>query len=165
MLETRTSKSNPNNKILAIEDDPEVLALYKSYLQKRGYEVLYLTDPVDEWAAQGLREFNGKPLVSALQADLKLQETAEEKREKEEKGPDVLFHAWLCRERRKRDAMVCVCTAMALKLVRAIAGTTCISKIAAVQPRQCRTRLTQCIRNGRVRKTVAHKKTPFVVAA
>lgn len=29
-----------SNKILAIEDDPEVLALYKSYLQKRGYDVL-----------------------------------------------------------------------------------------------------------------------------
>ncbi|HLJ74806.1 MAG TPA: response regulator [Thermoanaerobaculia bacterium] len=29
-----------NNKILAIEDDPEVLALYKTYLQKRGYEVV-----------------------------------------------------------------------------------------------------------------------------
>ena len=28
------------NKILAIEDDPEVLALYKTYLQKRGYDVL-----------------------------------------------------------------------------------------------------------------------------
>jgi molecular chaperone HtpG len=41
---------------------------------------------VDEWAAQGLREFNGKPLVSALQADLKLQETAEEKREKEQRA-------------------------------------------------------------------------------
>jgi molecular chaperone HtpG len=55
-------------------------------LRKRGYEVLFLTDPVDEWAAQGLREFNGKPLVSALQADLKLQETAEEKREKEQRA-------------------------------------------------------------------------------
>ena len=29
-----------SNKILAIEDDPEVLALYKTYLQKRGYDVL-----------------------------------------------------------------------------------------------------------------------------
>ena len=27
-------------KILAIEDDPEVLSLYKSFLQKRGYQVL-----------------------------------------------------------------------------------------------------------------------------
>ena len=36
-VETMRSKQN---KILAIEDDPEVLALYKTYLQKRGYEVL-----------------------------------------------------------------------------------------------------------------------------
>jgi molecular chaperone HtpG len=63
----------------ALEGSPHLEAL-----KKRGYEVLYLTDPVDEWAAQGLREFDGKPLVSALQADLKLQETDEEKREKEQ---------------------------------------------------------------------------------
>jgi molecular chaperone HtpG len=61
----------------ALEGSPHMEAL-----RKRGYEVLYLTDPVDEWAAQGLREFGGKPLVSALQADLKLQESPEEKREK-----------------------------------------------------------------------------------
>ncbi|HEY2828559.1 MAG TPA: response regulator [Thermoanaerobaculia bacterium] len=35
-----TNLNDRNNKILAIEDDPEVLALYKSYLQKRGYDVL-----------------------------------------------------------------------------------------------------------------------------
>jgi DNA-binding response OmpR family regulator len=35
-----TNSNGKNNKILAIEDDPEVLALYKSYLQKRGYDVL-----------------------------------------------------------------------------------------------------------------------------
>jgi molecular chaperone HtpG len=63
----------------ALEGSPHLEAL-----RKRGYEVLYLTDPVDEWAAQGLREFNGKPLVSALQADLKLQESDEEKKEKEQ---------------------------------------------------------------------------------
>ena len=63
----------------ALEGSPHMEAL-----RKRGYEVLYLTDPVDEWAAQGLREFGGKPLVSALQADLKLQESPEEKREKEQ---------------------------------------------------------------------------------
>ncbi len=41
-METQaTAYSNgKSNKILAIEDDPEVLALYKSYLQKRGYDVL-----------------------------------------------------------------------------------------------------------------------------
>lgn len=65
----------------ALEGSPHMEAL-----RKRGYEVLYLTDPVDEWAAQGLHEFNGKPLVSALQADLKLQESPEEKKEKEQRA-------------------------------------------------------------------------------
>jgi DNA-binding response OmpR family regulator len=35
-----TYSNGRGNKILAIEDDPEVLALYKTYLQKRGYDVL-----------------------------------------------------------------------------------------------------------------------------
>ncbi|HLM45900.1 MAG TPA: molecular chaperone HtpG [Myxococcaceae bacterium] len=65
----------------AVVDSPHLEAL-----KKRGYEVLYMTDPVDEWAAQGLREFQGKPLVSAMHADLKLKETDEEKREKEQRA-------------------------------------------------------------------------------
>src|SRR5688500_1273795 len=36
-----------NQKILAIEDDPEVLALYKTFLQKRGYEVISATGAVE----------------------------------------------------------------------------------------------------------------------
>ncbi|NTX38399.1 molecular chaperone HtpG [Myxococcus sp. CA033] len=63
----------------AVEDSPHLEAL-----KQRGYEVLFMTDPVDEWAAQGLREFQGKPLVSALQADLKLQSTDEQKKEHEQ---------------------------------------------------------------------------------
>ena len=46
-----------------------------------------MTDPVDEWAAQGLREFEGKPLVSAMQADLKLEETDEEKQARRSSAP------------------------------------------------------------------------------
>lgn len=63
----------------AVADSPHLEAL-----KQRGYEVLFMTDPVDEWAAQGLREFQGKPLVSALNADLKLQATDEQKKEKEQ---------------------------------------------------------------------------------
>jgi len=37
MLQKARDKSN---KILAIEDDPDVLQLYKSYLQRKGYEVI-----------------------------------------------------------------------------------------------------------------------------
>jgi molecular chaperone HtpG len=53
-------------------------------LKKRGYEVIYMTDPVDEWAAEALGTYEGKKVISAMRADLKLEETAEHKKEKEE---------------------------------------------------------------------------------
>ncbi|MBC7171180.1 MAG: molecular chaperone HtpG, partial [Polyangiaceae bacterium] len=46
-------------------------------LRKKGYEVLFMTDPVDAWAVEGLHEFEGKPLVSAMDADLTLEGDAE----------------------------------------------------------------------------------------
>lgn len=55
-------------------------------LKKRGYEVLYMTDPVDEWASRELSEFQGKKLVSVMHADLKLAESEEEKKEREQKA-------------------------------------------------------------------------------
>ncbi|HZU83304.1 MAG TPA: molecular chaperone HtpG, partial [Polyangiaceae bacterium] len=39
-------------------------------LRKRHYEVLLMTDPVDEWVTESLRTFDGKPLASAMRADL-----------------------------------------------------------------------------------------------
>ena len=54
-------------------------------LKRRGFEVLYMTDPVDEWAAEGLKEFGGKSLVSAMRAELKLSETDEAKKDKADK--------------------------------------------------------------------------------
>jgi molecular chaperone HtpG len=38
-------------------------------LKKRGYEVLYMTHGIDQWAIEGLREFDGKKLVDAMQDD------------------------------------------------------------------------------------------------
>lgn len=52
-------------------------------LRKRGYEVLYMTDPIDPFAMESLPEFEGKPLVNAMTADLKLE--PEEKSESEDK--------------------------------------------------------------------------------
>ena len=49
-------------------------------LRKRGYEVLLMTDPIDEWATESLRTFDGKPLVSAMRADLKIESTEDEKK-------------------------------------------------------------------------------------
>jgi molecular chaperone HtpG len=56
---------------------------YLEAVRARGYEVLFLTDPVDEWAVQSIASFEGKKLVSAMRADLPLDRSDEEKREKE----------------------------------------------------------------------------------
>lgn len=63
-------------------------------LRKRGYEVLYMTDPVDAFAVDGLREFDGKPLVSAMDADLTLDGEGDAKtarKEADEKRLDPLL--------------------------------------------------------------------------
>jgi molecular chaperone HtpG len=39
-------------------------------LKEKDYEVLLMTDPVDEWVAQNLTEYDGKPLKSAEKGDL-----------------------------------------------------------------------------------------------
>jgi molecular chaperone HtpG len=49
-------------------------------LRKRGYEVLLMTDPIDEWATESLGTFEGKRLLSAMRADLKIDATDEEKK-------------------------------------------------------------------------------------
>ena len=56
---------------------------YLEGLRARGYEVLFMTDPVDQWAADGLHEFDGKKLVSAMRADLDLSADDTPKEEKE----------------------------------------------------------------------------------
>ena len=53
-------------------------------LKKKGYEVLYFTDAVDEWVAMALTEFEGKPLVSAMKGELDLDGEGEEKKEEAE---------------------------------------------------------------------------------
>merc|ERR1711933_535727 len=49
-------------------------------LKKKGYEVLYMVEPIDEYAVQQLKEYDGKKLVSATKEGLKLEEDEEEKK-------------------------------------------------------------------------------------
>ncbi len=54
-------------------------------LRKRGYEVIYMVDPIDEYMVQQLKEFEGKKLRSCTKEGLDLdQDSDEAKRRKEE---------------------------------------------------------------------------------
>merc|ERR1712106_338079 len=52
-------------------------------LKKRGLEVIYMTEPIDEYVVQQLKEFDGKNLVSVTKEGLELPEDEEEKKKME----------------------------------------------------------------------------------
>ncbi|XVF03594.1 hypothetical protein REPUB_Repub05bG0006700 [Reevesia pubescens] len=62
----------------AVENSP-----FLEKLKKKGYEVLYMVDAIDEYAIGQLKEFEGKKLVSATKEGLKLDESEDEKNKKE----------------------------------------------------------------------------------
>merc|ERR1712065_63013 len=53
-------------------------------LKKKGIEVLYMGDPIDEYAVQQLKEFDGKKLICATKEGMKLGEDEDEKKKFEE---------------------------------------------------------------------------------
>merc|ERR1711988_468908 len=63
----------------AVESSP-----FLEKLKKKGLEVIYMIDPIYEYAVQQLKEYEGKKLISATKDGLKMEETEEEKKEFEE---------------------------------------------------------------------------------
>jgi Molecular chaperone, HSP90 family len=53
-------------------------------LKKKGYEVLFMVDPIDEYAVQQLKEYEGKKLLSATKEGLQIEEDDDEKSKFEE---------------------------------------------------------------------------------
>lgn len=63
----------------AVENSP-----FLEKLKKKGYEVLYMVDAIDEYAIGQLKEYDGKKLVSATKEGLKLEESEDEKKKRED---------------------------------------------------------------------------------
>nr|BAD15163.1 heat shock protein [Antheraea yamamai] len=53
-------------------------------VKKRGYEVVYMTEPIDEYVVQQMKKYDGKTLVSVTKEGLELPEDEEEKKKREE---------------------------------------------------------------------------------
>merc|ERR1719235_1973510 len=63
----------------AVEKSP-----FLERLKKKGYEVLYMTEPIDEYAVQQLKEYEGKKLLCSTKEGLKLNDSEDEKKKFEE---------------------------------------------------------------------------------
>jgi molecular chaperone HtpG len=62
----------------AVEQGPHLEAL-----KKRGYDVLLLTDPVDEWVVQSLHEFDKRKLKSAAHGEVEVGDEPDDKAKEE----------------------------------------------------------------------------------
>merc|ERR1711871_515365 len=63
----------------AVETSP-----FLEKLKKKGFEVLYMVDPIDEYCAQQLKEYDGKKLLCATKEGLNFDDSEDEKKAFEE---------------------------------------------------------------------------------
>jgi len=79
-------KENQKDIYIITGESKEVVSTssFVEMLKKRGLEVVYMTEPIDEYVVQQLKEFEGKNLVSVTKEGLELPEDEEEKNKREE---------------------------------------------------------------------------------
>merc|ERR1712112_60654 len=78
-------KENQKNIYYITGESKEVVSAsaFVERLKKRGLECVYMTEPIDEYVVQQLKEFDGKNLVSVTKEGLELPEDEEEKKKME----------------------------------------------------------------------------------
>merc|ERR1711923_326642 len=86
-LEDYVSRMKENQKDIyyITGENREVVAAssFVERLKKRGLEVVYMTEPIDEYVVQQMKEFDGKNLVSVTKEGLELPEDEDEKEKRE----------------------------------------------------------------------------------
>jgi molecular chaperone HtpG len=87
-LKEYVSRMKPNQKhIYFITGESKEQVANSSFVErvkKRGFEVVYMTEPIDEYVVQQMKEYDGKTLVSVTKEGLELPEDDEEKKKREE---------------------------------------------------------------------------------
>merc|ERR1719438_703598 len=79
-------KENQKDIYYITGENREVVAAsaFVERLKKRGFEVVYMTEPIDEYVVQQLKEYDGKNLVCVTKEGLELPEDEDEKKRFEE---------------------------------------------------------------------------------
>jgi molecular chaperone HtpG len=87
-LKDYVSRMKENQKsiyfITGENKDQVASSAFVERVRKRGFEVIYMTEPIDEYCVQQLKEYDGKTLVSVTKEGLELPEDEEEKKKHEE---------------------------------------------------------------------------------
>ncbi|RNA31914.1 heat shock 83 [Brachionus plicatilis] len=78
-------KENQKDVYFITGESREVVAssAFVEKVKKRGFEVVYMVDPIDEYCVQQLKEYEGKKLVSVTKEGLELPEDEQEKKKRE----------------------------------------------------------------------------------
>merc|ERR1712095_158400 len=89
-------KENQKDIYFITGENREVVAAsaFVERLKKRGFEVVYMTEPIDEYVVQQLKEYDGKNLVSVTKEGLELPQDEEEKKKS---GEDKAKFEGLCK--------------------------------------------------------------------
>nr|XP_027196989.1 heat shock protein 83-like isoform X1 [Dermatophagoides pteronyssinus]XP_027196997.1 heat shock protein 83-like isoform X2 [Dermatophagoides pteronyssinus] len=79
-------KENQKHIYFITGESREIVAnsAFVERVRKRGYEVIYMVEPIDEYCVQQLKEYDGKQLISVTKEGLELPEDEDEKKRFEE---------------------------------------------------------------------------------